>query len=107
MPESKCVGSFVEVCLKCQDKVLIWGYQGSNSVNASKRKHKNQINHYNKQRLMANSTVCQSKRKPIVEPRRAKPKTYRQAPTHWLKFYEEAVIESEARTAVVQLKSEA
>ena len=43
-----------------------------NSVNASKRKHKNQINHYNKQRrvLMANSTVCQSKRKPIVEPRR-------------------------------------
>ena len=34
-----------------------------NSVNALKRKHKNQINHYNKQRrvLMANSTVCQSK----------------------------------------------
>ena len=56
---------------------------------------------------MANSTVCQSKRKPIAEPRRAKPKTYRQALTHWLKFYEEAVIESEARTAVVQLKSEA
>ena len=80
-----------------------------NSVNASKRKHKNQINHFNKQRrvLMANSTVCQSKWKPVVEPRRAKPKTYRQAPTHWLKFYEEAVIESEARTAVVQLKSEA
>ena len=80
-----------------------------NSVNASKRKHKNQINHYNKQRwvLMANSTVCQSKWKPIVEPRRAKPKTYRQAPTHWLKFYEEAVIDSEAWTAVVQLKSEA
>ena len=44
---------------------------------------------------MANSTVCQSKWKPIVEPRRAKPKTYLQAPTHWLKFYEEAVIESE------------
>ena len=38
---------------------------------------------------------------------RAKPKTYRQATTHWLNFYEEAVIESEARTAVVQLKSEA
>ena len=34
------------------------------------------------------------------------PKTYRQAPTHWLKVYEEAVIESDARTAVVQLKSE-
>ena len=50
---------------------------------------------------MANSTVCQSKWKPIVEPQRAKPKTYRQAPTYWLKFYEEAVIESEARTAVV------
>ena len=47
------------------------------------------------------------KRKPIVEPRRAKPNTYRQAPTHWLNFYEEAVIESEARTAVVQLNSEA
>ena len=45
---------------------------------------------------MANSTVSQSKWKPIVEPRRAKPKTYRQAPTHWLKFYEEAVIESES-----------
>ena len=51
---------------------------------------------------MANSTVCQSKWKPIVEPRRAKPKTYRQAPNHWFtKFYEEAIIESEARTAVV------
>ena len=56
---------------------------------------------------MANSTVWQSKWKPIGEPRRANPKTYCQAPTHWLKFYEEAVIESEARTAVVQLKSEA
>ena len=56
---------------------------------------------------MANSFVCQSKRKPIVEPRRAKPKTNRQAPTHLLKFYEEAIIESEARTAVVQLNSEA
>ena len=56
---------------------------------------------------MANSTVCQSKWKPIVEPRRAKPKTYRQAPIHWLKFHEEAVIKSESRTAVVQLKSEA
>ena len=80
-----------------------------NSVNVSKRKHKNQINHYNKQRqvLMANSIVCQSKWKPIVEPRRAKPKTYCQAPTHWLKFYEEAVIESEARAAAVQLKGEA
>ena len=33
-----------------------------NSVNASKRKHKNQINHNNKQRrvLLANSTVCQA-----------------------------------------------
>ena len=47
---------------------------------------------------MANSTVCQSKWKLIVEPRRAKPKTYRQAPTHWLKFYEEVVIESEAKS---------
>ena len=56
---------------------------------------------------MANSTVCPSKWKPIVEPRRGKPKPNRQAITHWLKFYEEAVIESEARAAVVQLKSEA
>ena len=55
---------------------------------------------------MANSSVCQSKWKPIAEPRWAKPKTYHQAPTHWLKFYEQAVIESEAWTAVVQLKSE-
>ena len=80
-----------------------------NSVNASKRKHKNQIDHYNKQRrvLMVISIACQGKWKPIVEPRRAKPKTYRQAPTHWLKFYEETVIEPEARTAVVQLKCEA
>ena len=44
---------------------------------------------------MANSTVCKSKWKTIVEPRRDKPKTYRQATTHWLKFYEEAVIESQ------------
>ena len=56
---------------------------------------------------MANTTVCQNKWKPIFEPRQAKPKTYRQAPTHWLKFYEEAVIEFEVLTAVVQLKSEA
>ena len=56
---------------------------------------------------MANSTVCQRKWKLIVEPRRAKPKTYRQASTHWSKFYEEVVIESKARTAVVQLQSEA
>ena len=34
-------------------------------------------------------------------------KEYRQAPTHWLKFYEEVIIESEARNAVVQLKCEA
>ena len=56
---------------------------------------------------MANSSVWQSKWKPIVEPQRAKPKANCQAPTHWLKFYEESAIESEARTAVVQLKSEA
>ena len=31
--------------------------------------------------------------------------SYRQAPTHWLKYYKEAVIESDARTAMVQLKS--
>ena len=87
-----------------------------NSVNASKRKKKkkkkkkkNRIHHNDKQRrvLMANSTVWQSKWKPKVKPRRAKPKTNRQDPTYWLKFYEETVIESEARTAAVQLKREA
>ena len=53
-----------------------------NSVNASKRKHKNQINHYNKQRraVMANSTYARVN-ETIVKPRRAKPKTYRQALT--------------------------
>ena len=56
---------------------------------------------------MANSSVCQSKWKPTDEPRRAKQNTYRRDQTHWLKFYEEAIIESEAWTAVVQLKSEA
>ena len=56
---------------------------------------------------MANSTVYQSKWKSIVEPRRAKIKTYRQAPTHWVKLYEEAAIESKDLTAVVQIKSEA
>ena len=56
---------------------------------------------------MAKSTVYQSKWKSIVETRRAKPKTYRQAPTQLLRFYEEAAIESEAQTAFVQLKSEA
>ena len=80
-----------------------------NSVNASKRKHKNQINHYNKQRrvLMANSPACQSKRKPTAEPRRAKPKTHRQASTHWSKLHEETATEPEARTAAAQPKSEA
>ena len=56
---------------------------------------------------MANSTVCQSKWKRIAEARRPKQWAYRQAPTHWLKVYEEAVIESEAQTTVVQLNSEA
>ena len=56
---------------------------------------------------MAKSTPTVSQRKPIVKPRRAKPKTYHQAPTHLLKLHEEAVIESEARTAVMQLKSKA
>ena len=34
-------------------------------------------------------------------------KTYIQAQTWWLKFYEKAVIESEAGIAVVKLKSKA
>ena len=61
----------------------------------------------NKKRVIANSTVWQSKCIPIAEPRRANPKPYRQAQTHWLEFYEEPVTESEARAAVVQLMSEA
>ena len=55
---------------------------------------------------MANSIVGQGKWKPIVEPRRAKPKTYRQTPTHWLEFTKRPSL-SEARTTVVQLQSEA
>ena len=87
----------------------IGSHNAPSSVSASKRKHKNQINHYDNQRraLVANSTVYQSKWKPIVEPRRAKPKTYRHAPTFWLKLYKVAVIESETRTAVLQVKTEA
>ena len=85
------------------------GTKAPNPANTSKRKHKNQTNHHNKQRraLMANSTVCQSKWKPTAEPRRAKPKTHRQTPTHWPKLHEEAATESEARTAAAQPKSEA
>ena len=56
---------------------------------------------------MPNSVVWQSKWKPIIEPQRAMPQTNRQAPTHWLKFYEETLIESQAQTAVVQAESEA
>ena len=52
-------------------------------------------------------TIINKEWNPVVEPRRAKPKTYRQAPTHWLKCYEEAIIKSETRTAVVQVKNEA
>ena len=75
------------------------GFQLSQCIKAKTQNSK----HNDKQRrvIKANSTVCQSKLKPIVEPRRAKPKTYLQAPTHWLKFNVEAVIKSEARTAVV------
>ena len=52
---------------------------------------------------MAYSTVCQSKWKPIVEPRRAKPKTYRQAPSHWLNFLQRGrhwVLGSNGRRAI-------
>ena len=52
-------------------------------------------------------TASQSWRKPLVQPRRAKAKTKHQAPTHLWKLYIEVVIESEARTTVVQLKSKA
>ena len=48
-----------------------------------------------------------ARRKPLVEPWRAKPTTKHQAPTHLWKLYEEIVIEPEARTTVVHLKSEA
>ena len=48
---------------------------------------------------MANSTVWQSEWKPIAEPR-GPSQGQIVMPKHWLKFYEEAVIESEARTAV-------
>ena len=56
---------------------------------------------------MANSTVCQNKWKPIAEPRRAKPMNdISSSPNPLVKVVRKAVIESEARTAVVQLKSE-
>ena len=69
----------------------------------------NHINHSDKQRrvLVAYSILPCARVKKNNEPGRAKSKTYRQAQTHWLKFYEGVVIKSEARTAVVQLKSEA
>ena len=51
---------------------------------------------------MANSTALQRKWNPIVESRRTKPKTNLQALIPWLKIYEEAVIESESRSAAVQ-----
>ena len=54
---------------------------------------------------MANSNVCKSKWKQIFEPRWTKPKTYRQPRTYWLKFYEEAVIESEAWTTYKKEKA--
>ena len=52
--------------------------------------------------------VNKDKYKPIASQKttsRAKPKTKHQAPTHLWKLYEETVIESEARTTVVQFKS--
>ena len=52
---------------------------------------------------MANSTVCQSKCKNNSWTTAGQANDI--SSTHWL--YEEAVIKSEARTAVVQLKSEA
>ena len=62
-----------------------------------------------RQVLLAKSKpiASQSYRKPLVEPLRDKPKTKQQTSTYLWKLYEEAVIESEARTTVVQLKSEA
>ena len=57
--------------------------------------------------LLAKSTASQSNRQPLVEPRWAKPKTNHQATTYSLKLYEEAVIECEARTTALDLKSEA
>ena len=57
--------------------------------------------------LNLNPLRARVKKKPLVEPRRAKQKTKHQAPTQLWKLYEEAVIESEARTTAVQLKNEA
>ena len=61
-----------------------------NSVNASKRKKKIKkiklITVINKEKYSWQFYLCQSKWKPTIEQRRAKPKTYRRAPTHWLKF---------------------
>ena len=83
--------------------------EAPNSVSALKRKHKNHINHYDKQRRvhMANSACARVNENQYLNHGGPNQRHIRQAPTHWLKFYEEAVIESEARTAVVQLKSKA
>ena len=51
-------------------------------------------------------THCEPELKKTTSWTTAKPKTKHQAPTHLWKLYEE-VIESEARTTVVQLKSRA
>ena len=56
--------------------------------------------------MKSNSWTTADQAKDISSKKKGKRKV-QGAPTHWLKFYEEAVIESEARTAVVQLKSEA
>ena len=49
--------------------------------------NKNQINHYDKQRreLVAILLCARVNEKPIAEPRRAEPKTYRQAPNPLVK----------------------
>ena len=58
-------------------------------------KHKNKMTHgttYNKSPRRINRKATKNKTNTGT-----KPKTYRQAPTHWLKFYEEAVIGSNFR----------
>ena len=66
-----------------------------NSVNASKQNIKIKlITMINKDEYSWLILLCASvNENTIVEPRRAKLKTNRQAPIHWLKFYEEAIVE--------------
>ena len=80
-----------------------------NSVSASKRKHNNQINHWiNKDEYswLILQYVRENENHELNHGGPSQRHWVKPQPTHWLKFYEEVVIQSEAWTFVVQLKNE-